>query len=161
MKVRSFVNTTHRHLRNIECLMGHTTCLFCLISMVNGCSKKRKKRSLLRVALVAGTQQNLSSLYYFDVFMIPPQGAFKWYGRIKYRQVTSNALITFGIRHHYPNNECKKICKQQFRVLRCKCYIIQLYKPQISKEYRLLKVCCVPATSATTSKAFSLFCSGH
>ncbi len=84
-------------------------------------------------------------------------GVFKQYGCIKYRRVTSNALITFGIRHHYSNNECKKICKQLFRVLRCKCYIIQLYKPQISKEYRLFKVCCVPATSSTTSKAFSLF----
>ncbi len=29
--------------------------------------------------------------------------------------------------------------------------------PQISKEYRLLKFCSVPATSATSSKAFSFF----
>ncbi len=29
--------------------------------------------------------------------------------------------------------------------------------PQISKEYRLFKFCCVPATSTTSSEAFSLF----
>ncbi len=48
--------------------MACTTCLVCFISTVNGRSKKRKKRSLLRVALVAGTLQNLSSLYYLDVY---------------------------------------------------------------------------------------------
>jgi len=48
--------------------MAHTACLVCFISTVNGRSKKRKKRSLLPVALVAGTQQNLSSLYYLDVY---------------------------------------------------------------------------------------------
>ncbi len=32
-----------------------------------------------------------------------------------------------------------------------------IYMPQISKEYRLLNFCCVPTTSATSSKAFSLF----
>jgi hypothetical protein len=48
--------------------MAHTACLVCLISTVNGRSKKSKKRSLLRVALVVGTQQNLSSLYYLDVY---------------------------------------------------------------------------------------------
>ncbi len=31
-------------------------------------AKKRKKRSLIRAALVAGTQQYLSSLYYLDVY---------------------------------------------------------------------------------------------
>jgi hypothetical protein len=45
----------HQHLRNIDCLTVHTACLVCLIGSVNGCSKKRKKRSLLRAALVAGT----------------------------------------------------------------------------------------------------------
>ncbi len=58
----------YRHLRNIDCLMAHTACLVCFISTVNGRSKKIKKRSLLRAALVAGTQQNLSSLYYLDVY---------------------------------------------------------------------------------------------
>jgi len=48
--------------------MARTACLVCFISTVNGRSKKRKKRSLLQVALVAGTQQNLSSLYYLDVY---------------------------------------------------------------------------------------------
>ncbi len=31
------------------------------------------------------------------------------------------------------------------------------YSSQLSKEYRLLKFCCMPTTSSTTSKAFSLF----
>jgi hypothetical protein len=46
--------------------MAHTACLVCFISTVNGRSKKRKKRSLLRVALIEGTQQNLSSVYGCD-----------------------------------------------------------------------------------------------
>jgi hypothetical protein len=41
------VRVSHRHLRNIGCLMVHTACLVCFISTVNGRSKKRKKRSLL------------------------------------------------------------------------------------------------------------------
>ncbi len=48
----------HRHQRNIDCLMACTTCLVCFISAVNS----RSKRSLLQAALVAGTQQNLSSM---------------------------------------------------------------------------------------------------
>jgi len=59
---------SHRHRRNIDCLTACTTCLVCFISTLNGRSKKRKKRSLLQLALVAGTQQNLSSLYYLDVY---------------------------------------------------------------------------------------------
>ncbi len=50
--------------------MARDFCLVCFISTVNGGSKKRKKRSLLWVSLVAGTQQNLSSLYYLDVYDI-------------------------------------------------------------------------------------------
>jgi hypothetical protein len=57
------VQSTHRHLRNIDCLTAHTACLVCFISTVNSRSKQRKKRSLLWAALVAGTQQNLNSLY--------------------------------------------------------------------------------------------------
>jgi hypothetical protein len=45
----------HRHLRNIDCLTACTACPVCFISTVNGRSKKRKKRSLLWAALVAGT----------------------------------------------------------------------------------------------------------
>jgi hypothetical protein len=48
--------------------MARTACLVCFVRTVNGRSKKRKKRSLLPVALVAGTQQNLSSLYYLYVY---------------------------------------------------------------------------------------------
>jgi len=62
------VRVSFRHLRNIDCLTSRTAWLVCFISTVNGCSKKRKKRSLLRGALVAGTQRNLSSLYYLDVY---------------------------------------------------------------------------------------------
>jgi hypothetical protein len=51
----------HRHLSNIDCLMAHTTCLVCFISTVNG---RSKKRSLGRWALVAGTQQTLSNLFW-------------------------------------------------------------------------------------------------
>ncbi len=57
---------THRNQGNIDCLMARTTCLVWFISTVNG----RSKRSLLRAALVAGTQQNLSSLYYLDVYAL-------------------------------------------------------------------------------------------
>jgi hypothetical protein len=32
----------HRHLSNIDCLTAHTACLVCIISTVNGCSKKKK-----------------------------------------------------------------------------------------------------------------------
>ncbi len=62
------IDRVHRHLRNIDCLTEHTACLVCFISTVNGRSKKRKKRSILRAVLVAGTQQNLHSLYYLDVY---------------------------------------------------------------------------------------------
>jgi hypothetical protein len=43
----------HRHLSNIGCLKARTACLVCFIGTVNGHSKK-KKRSLDRLALVAG-----------------------------------------------------------------------------------------------------------
>jgi hypothetical protein len=42
--------------------MAFTACLVCFISTVNGCSKKREN-ALEDVALVAGTQQNLSNQY--------------------------------------------------------------------------------------------------
>ncbi len=60
----------HRHLGNIGCLMAHTACLVCFISTVNGHSKKKKKRenALADVALLAGTQQNLSDLYSLDIY---------------------------------------------------------------------------------------------
>jgi hypothetical protein len=45
---------THRHISNIDCLKVHTACFVCFISTVNGHRKKRK-RSLERLALVAGT----------------------------------------------------------------------------------------------------------
>jgi hypothetical protein len=47
--------------------MARTACLVCFISIVNGCSKK-KDNALEDVALVAGTQQNLSSLYSLDIY---------------------------------------------------------------------------------------------
>jgi hypothetical protein len=47
--------------------MARTACLVCFISTVNGCSKKREN-ALEDVALVAGTQQNLSNLYSLDIY---------------------------------------------------------------------------------------------
>jgi hypothetical protein len=44
--------------------MAHTACRVCFISRVNGRSRKRKN-ALEDVALVAGTQQNLSNLLFF------------------------------------------------------------------------------------------------
>jgi len=67
---------SHRHLRNIDCLMVRTACLVCFINTVNSHSKKRKKRSLLQAALVVGTQQNLSSLYYLNVYWPSPPALF-------------------------------------------------------------------------------------
>ena len=56
-----------RHLSNIDCLMAHTACLVCFISTVNGRSKKGEN-AMEDVALVAGTQENLSNLYSFDIY---------------------------------------------------------------------------------------------
>jgi hypothetical protein len=58
---------SHRHLSNIDCLMVCTVCLVCFISTVNGWSQKREN-ALEDVALVAGTQQNLSNLYSLDIY---------------------------------------------------------------------------------------------
>jgi hypothetical protein len=48
------VDLNHRHLSNIDCLTARTTCLVCLISTVNGHSKKKEKKATY-VAQVAGT----------------------------------------------------------------------------------------------------------
>jgi hypothetical protein len=51
--------------------MVHTNCLVCFISTVNGRNKKEKKKkeiALEDVALVAGTQQNLSNLHSLDIY---------------------------------------------------------------------------------------------
>jgi len=47
--------------------MAHTTCLVCFTGTVNGRSKKREN-ALEDVALVAGTQQNLSKTYSLDIY---------------------------------------------------------------------------------------------
>jgi hypothetical protein len=47
--------------------MARTACLVCFISTVKGSSKK-KENALEHVALVAGTQQNLTNLYSLDVY---------------------------------------------------------------------------------------------
>jgi hypothetical protein len=55
--------------------MEHTACPVCFISTVNGCIKKKEKEkvnALEDVALVAGTQQNLSSLYSLDIYAQRP-----------------------------------------------------------------------------------------
>jgi hypothetical protein len=54
--------------------MAHTTCLVCFISTVNDRIKKKKKRSLGSLALVAGTKQTLSDLFLsFDIYGFNPQ----------------------------------------------------------------------------------------
>jgi hypothetical protein len=51
--------------------MTSTACLVCIISTLNG---RSKKRSLGRWALVAGTQQTLSNLFLpFDIYGLAPQ----------------------------------------------------------------------------------------
>ncbi len=47
--------------------MSCTACLVCFISTVNGRSQK-KENALEDVALVGGTQQNLSNLYSLDIY---------------------------------------------------------------------------------------------
>jgi hypothetical protein len=51
--------------------MAHTACLVCFISTVMDAAKKEEKRenALKDVALVAGTQQNLSNLYSLDIYV--------------------------------------------------------------------------------------------
>jgi hypothetical protein len=59
----------HRHLSNIDGLKARTACLVCFISTVNGDRKKERKRSLERLALVAGTWQILSNLFWtFNIY---------------------------------------------------------------------------------------------
>ncbi len=48
--------------------MARTTCLVCLTSTISGRCKKRSQNALEDVALVAGTQQNLSNLYSLDIY---------------------------------------------------------------------------------------------
>ena len=48
--------------------MAHTACLVCFISTVNGRSKKGEN-AMEDVALVAGTQQNLSNLYSLNIYV--------------------------------------------------------------------------------------------
>ena len=47
--------------------MAHTACSVCLIITVSGCCKIAEN-ALEDVALVAGTQQNLSNLYSLDIY---------------------------------------------------------------------------------------------
>jgi hypothetical protein len=61
------IGKNHRHLSNIDCSMAVTACLVCFISTVTGCRKKREN-ALEDVALVVGTQQNLSNQYSLDIY---------------------------------------------------------------------------------------------
>jgi hypothetical protein len=54
-KVEAMLHYDHRHVSNTDCLKARTACLVCFISTVNGRSKKKKKLSLGRPGLVAGT----------------------------------------------------------------------------------------------------------
>jgi hypothetical protein len=49
------VMLSHRHQCNVDCLKARAACLVCFISTVNGHHKKKRKRSLERLALVVGT----------------------------------------------------------------------------------------------------------
>ncbi len=49
--------------------MAGTACLVYLVSTLNGCSMKKRKKALDEAALVVGTWQTLSSLFlYFDIY---------------------------------------------------------------------------------------------
>ncbi len=64
-------DVTHRHLRN-DRLINY--CLpFCVISTVSSRCKK-VENALEDVALVAGTQQNLSNLYSLDIYDVTQLG---------------------------------------------------------------------------------------
>jgi len=56
---------THRHLSNIDCLIAHIlpTLFASLVLLMT--TAKNSENALEDVALVAGTQQNLSNLYSF------------------------------------------------------------------------------------------------
>jgi hypothetical protein len=73
--------------------MAHTTCLVCFISTLNGRSKI-KENALEDVALVAGTQQNLSNLYSLDIYDIEPSITVV----IMFINVASLTIITYD--HH-------------------------------------------------------------
>jgi hypothetical protein len=51
----------------------------------------------------------------------------------------------------------KRIGERPLKAPMAQCALKMEYQPYISKEYRLLKFYCVPATSTTSSKALSLF----
>jgi hypothetical protein len=57
--------------------MAHTVFLVCLISIVSGRCKKKLENALEDVALVAGTQQNLSNLYSLDVYGFSSQNVYQ------------------------------------------------------------------------------------
>jgi hypothetical protein len=54
---------SHRHLSNIDCLTACTACLVCFNSTVKGHSKKKRNKAK-NMALVAGTLQTLSNLFF-------------------------------------------------------------------------------------------------
>ncbi len=58
---------------------------------------KKRKRSLFRPALVAGTLQNLSSLYYLDVYALSRRG--------QYDQIGRNLFTTWAILGYFLINQ--------------------------------------------------------
>ncbi len=59
----------HRHLRNIDCLMAHTTCLVCFINTVNGRSQKKKKKLPWKTGTSSRHITNLKqSILTFDIY---------------------------------------------------------------------------------------------
>jgi hypothetical protein len=50
----SRLDSNHRHLSDIDCLMARTACLVCFISTVNGRSKKQQGKCLGRCGASSG-----------------------------------------------------------------------------------------------------------
>jgi hypothetical protein len=59
--------------------MDHTACLVCLICTVTG--HKKAKNDLKDMAQEAGTEQNLSNLYFLDIYGQNKAGSLSQAGR--------------------------------------------------------------------------------
>jgi hypothetical protein len=61
----------HRHLSDIHCLMAHPACLVCLISTVNDCTKKRRKKKPWKPSSSSRHITNLKqSIFHLSISMI-------------------------------------------------------------------------------------------
>ncbi len=83
--------------------MARTACLVCFFSTVNSRSKKGEN-ALEDVALVVGTQQNLSNLYSLDIYGRNTDSSENWKG--KYHCTVDLLLDWFGISCMTTDNFC-------------------------------------------------------